>query len=208
MAAFILAYWAMTGHHDPMSCHRLFVALRPPPPIRTILLAMMQGVAGLRWQVDDQLHITLRFIGEVDRHQAEDIAAILGHLHAPALDLRLSGVGQFEKSGRPHTLWAGVAPAAPVAALHRKINQLLAQVGIAPETRAFLPHLTLARANRSAGPLAPYLSTHAAFSTPAFRCKHVILYESEMGHGGSRYHPVTRYALTPPSQSANTAAPA
>ncbi len=190
-----------------MSCHRLFVALRPPPPIRAILLGVMHGSAGLRWQVDDQLHITLRFIGEVDHHQAEDIAAVLGHLHAPALDLRFSGVGQFEKSGRPHTLWAGITPAEAIAALHRKINQLLTDVGIPPDSRAFLPHLTLARGNRNTAPLAPYLSSHAAFSTPIFRCDHVILYESEMGHGGSRYHPVARYPLLAPPHADSMDAP-
>ena len=55
--------------------HRLFVALRPPVPVRDHLLDLMHGVEGARWQSDDQLHLTLRFIGEVDRHQASDIAA-------------------------------------------------------------------------------------------------------------------------------------
>mgnify|MGYP001113377463 CR=1 FL=1 len=63
-----------------MSTHRLFVALRPPRPIRARLIAAMHGISGARWQDDDQLHLTLRFIGEVDRHRAEDIAAALGAL--------------------------------------------------------------------------------------------------------------------------------
>ena len=67
--------------------HRLFVALRPPPAIRARLLAAMGGVPGARWQDDDQLHLTLRFIGEVDRPVAEDIAAALGTIHAPPLDI-------------------------------------------------------------------------------------------------------------------------
>jgi 2'-5' RNA ligase len=181
-----------------MSRHRLFVALRPPPFIRKILLGLMQSVAGARWQNDEQLHITLRFIGEVDRHQAEDIAAALGALHAPSPDLRVEGVGQFEKAGRPLSLWAGVTPAAPVTAIHRQINQLLLRVGIEPEQRAFLPHITLARGGRCAGMYDDYRSAHAALRTPPFRCDHVILYESEMGHGGSSYHPITRYPLAPP----------
>jgi len=73
--------------------HRLFVAIRPPQPIRQALLSLMGSVANARWQNDEQLHLTLRFIGEVDRHQAEDIAAILGSVHHPALEIGLEQVG-------------------------------------------------------------------------------------------------------------------
>src|SRR3546814_9956827 len=83
-----------------MSGHRLFVALRPPRPVRTALIAAMHGIAAARWQSDEQLHLTLRFIGEVDRHRAEDVAAALGALHAPAVEARIAGVGVFERQGR------------------------------------------------------------------------------------------------------------
>lgn len=180
-----------------MSRHRLFVALRPPQEIRQHLLAIMSGVAGVHWQSDEQLHITLRFIGEVDYHQAQDIAAALGSVHAAAPELRLSGVGQFDKLGRPNALWAGIGPAEPLAALHRKINQLLARVGIPPETRAYLPHITLARMGRYAGPLDGFLAAHSDLTSPPFRCDHVILYESEMTRSGSAYMPVTRFPMAP-----------
>lgn len=178
-----------------MASHRLFVALRPPRPIRALLTGAMHGIAGARWQTDEQLHLTLRFIGDVDRHQAEDIAAALGALHAPAVAARIAGVSLFEHHGRPHMVWAGAEPAEPIAALHRKVDQLLSRVGVAPETRAFLPHITLARLNRGSGPVAPFLALHGDFATPGFEFGHVTLYESEMGHGGSRYHPVARYPL-------------
>jgi len=192
-----------------MSTHRLFVALRPPGPIRAQLCAAMHGISAARWQSDDQLHLTLRFIGEVDRHRAEDIAAALGALHAPVVTARLAGVGLFERQGRPHMVWAGVEPLAPLAALHRKVDQLLARVGVEPETRAFQPHVTLARLNRAAGPVAAFLALHSDLASAPFVFDHVILYESEMGHGGSRYHPVARYPLLPdasPTSAAATAA--
>ncbi|PAL21884.1 RNA 2',3'-cyclic phosphodiesterase [Sphingopyxis sp. GW247-27LB] len=178
-----------------MSTHRLFVALRPPRAIRAALIGAMHGLAAARWQSDEQLHLTLRFIGELDRHRAEDIAAALGVLHAPAVAARIAGVGLFERQGRPHTIWAGVEPSAPLAALHRKVDQCLARVGVAPETRAFTPHITLARLNRSAGPVAPFLALHGDLASASFLFDHVILYESELAHGGSRYHPVARYPL-------------
>ena len=178
-----------------MSSHRLFVALRPPRPIRDLLRAAMHGISAARWQDDDQLHLTLRFIGEVDRHRAEDIAAALGALHAPAITARIAGVGLFDRRGAPHMIWAGVEPLAQLAALQRKIDQLLARVGVEAETRAFMPHVTLARLNRSAGPVAPFLALHSDLASAPFVFDHFILYESEMGHGGSRYHPVARYPL-------------
>lgn len=185
-----------------MSTHRLFVALRPPRPVRDLLRTAMHGISAARWQDDDQLHLTLRFIGEVDRHRAEDIAAALGSLHAAAITARVAGVGMFERKGWPHTVWAGVEPAAALAALHRKVGQLLARVGIAAETRAFVPHVTLARLNRSAGPVAPFLTLHSDLASAPFVFDHVTLYESEMGHGGSRYHPVARYPLDVSATSA------
>ena len=187
-----------------MSTHRLFVALRPPRPIRAMLIAAMHGISGARWQTDDQLHLTLRFIGEVDHHRAEDIAAALGGLHAPAIMARIAGASLFEHQGRPHMMWAGVEPAEPLAtldrpqplaALHRKVDQLLGRVGIAPETRAFVPHITLARLNRASGPVAAFLALNSDLASPPFIFDHAILYESEMGHGGSRYHSIARYPL-------------
>ena len=185
-----------------MSRHRLFVALRPPRPIRDLLRAAMHGISAARWQDDDQLHLTLRFIGEVDRHRAEDIAAALGALHAPVISARIAGVSLFERKGQPHMVWAGVEPAQPLAGLHRKVDQLLARVGVAAETRAFVPHITLARLNRAAGPVAPFLAHSSDLSSPAFDFSHVILYESELAHGGSRYHPVARYPLDASATSA------
>jgi 2'-5' RNA ligase len=191
-----------------MSTHRLFVALRPPHAIRAALIAAMHGISGARWQDDDQLHLTLRFIGEVDHHRAEDIAAALGALHAAAVTARIAGVSLFERQGRAHMLWAGVEPHEPITALQRKVDQLLARVGIAPETRAFVPHITLARLNRASGPVAPFLALHSDLASSDFIFGHVTLYESEMGHGGSRYHPVARYPLEPDASATSAAATA
>ena len=185
-----------------MSTHRLFVALRPPRPVRDLLGTAMHGISAARWQDDDQLHLTLRFVGEVDRHRAEDIAAALGAIHAPAISARIAGVGLFDRRGAPHMVWAGVEPLAPLAALKRKVDQSLARIGIEAETRAFMPHITLARLNRSAGPVAPFLTLHGDLASSAFDFDHVILYESEMGHGGSRYHSVARYPLAVSATSA------
>ncbi|SOB79357.1 2'-5' RNA ligase [Sphingomonas guangdongensis] len=175
--------------------HRLFIGLRLPPPIREQLLDLSTGVAGARWQDEDQLHVTLRFIGEVDRRVAEDVADVLATVRAPALTLRLDGVGQFDSGGRVNALWAGIAPREPITALHRKIDAALVRLGLAPERRAYLPHVTVARLNRSAGPTAPWSAQHAGLSSAPFALEHFTLFESHLLAGSAHYEAIMRYLL-------------
>ncbi len=177
--------------------HRLFVALEPPPAVRDALLGVMGGVAGARWQRDEQLHLTLRFIGEVDRHGAQDIAAALAGVRSPGFELRLGAPGTFDRRGRVDTLWIGVAPAEPVAALHRKIDAALQRVGVPPDGRAFVPHVTIARFGKDGGCAAAGFASpplgHAAWPVAGF-----ALYESTLGHDGADYTVVERYRLAAP----------
>lgn len=175
--------------------HRLFVAIRPPRAIRLQLLAIMHGIRGARWQDDAQLHLTLRFIGEVDRHRAEDVAAALGAVHHPAFTLALHGLGQFSRNERLDSLWAGVAPYEEVTALHHKVNQALARVGIVPETRAFLPHITIARCNRQTGPADAMLAQFAGLTSEPEPIAAFCLYESRLGSEGATYDIIARYPL-------------
>jgi 2'-5' RNA ligase len=174
--------------------HRLFVALRPPRPMREALLEIMGGVEGARWQNDHQLHLTLRFIGEVDRHVGEDIAAALGSVsHAP-FDLKLDGIGSFDRRGRVDAIWAGVTPHDQVRSLYAAVSRALTRAGIAPEERAYVPHITLARLTRG---LAAPLPAERLWPPPvAGHFDHFILYESELGASGAIYSAIGRYPLS------------
>lgn len=177
--------------------HRLFVALRPPKAIRGRLLGAMGGVPGARWQDDAQLHLTLRYIGEVEPHAAEDVALVLGSVRHAPVELRLDGCGVFDDSrGRPNAIWADVSPREPLAALHRKVDAAIVRAGLEPERRAYLPHITLARMSGSAGPVDCWLAEHAALASEPFAIDAMVLYESRLGHGGASYEPVARYPLT------------
>ena len=179
--------------------HRLFVAIRPPLLIRERLLALAGGIPGARWQDDDQLHLTLRFIGEVDRHRADDIAAALDGLHSPAVSLTLGTFGRFEHKGRPEALWIGAGPKDTLERLHAKVDRALVRAGLEPERRAYLPHITLARFGRSA----------VAFPLPPdppsanFDVDQICLYESHLGRSGATYEIVGRYPLDPSGDSAS-----
>ncbi len=172
---------------------RLFVAVRPPPEVRGALLAAMGGVAAARWQDDGQLHCTLRFIGEVDRHQANDIAEALGEVRHPPIAARLGRLGTFTTRGRPHAVWIGVEPAAALTTLHHKVDQALLRAGVPADTRAYVPHITLARLGRDAGSLGGFLGAPAAAAE--FTVAGFTLYESLLTRAAAVYVPRQEFAL-------------
>ncbi|HEY7809321.1 MAG TPA: RNA 2',3'-cyclic phosphodiesterase [Allosphingosinicella sp.] len=175
--------------------HRLFVAIRPPEPIRAQLLDLMEGISEARWQDEDQLHLTLRFIGEVDARMAEDIDAALTSVRHPPFELALGGLGAFDRRGHPTALWAGVAPHEPLKALHKKVDHALQQAGLAPERRAYLPHITLARFGRGGGSLQPLLARAGTIASAPFPVREFRLYESRLTPAGAIYTPVAHYSL-------------
>ncbi|QPC97771.1 RNA 2',3'-cyclic phosphodiesterase [Qipengyuania soli] len=174
---------------------RLFIAIRPPHAIRNALLDAMQGVERARWQDDGQLHLTLRFLGETDHHRANDLASALASVSASPFALSVRGSGIFERKGTVHTLWAGVEPSEPLQRLQARIERVCQQVGFAPETRKFVPHITLARLNASAGPLAQFLARTGDLRFGEWTVDDFRLYESHLDPGGARYEPVVRYPL-------------
>ena len=176
--------------------HRLFVALRPPPALREACLSAMEdGPPGWAWQDDEQLHVTLRYIGEVERPVAEDVAAALETVRALAVDVALDGVGWFDQ-GRSAALFARCGPVEPLAALHKKVDRALVRIGLEPERRAYLPHITLARRRRNAVDPSGWVERNAALSSEAEAAASMILYESHLGRHGSTYEAIARYPLT------------
>jgi 2'-5' RNA ligase len=175
--------------------HRLFVAIHPPGPVRDLLIDAMEDSPELRWVPDENLHLTLRFIGEVERPLAEDIAAALEALRSPAFDLRVAGVGQFaQRNGG--ALWAAVDPRHQVAALAAKVERACQQAGLEPERRAFHPHITLARFNRRSGPaVQAFLERNRALASEPFRVNGFTLFESRLSRHGAQYEAVAEYRL-------------
>ena len=174
--------------------HRLFVAIRPPAPVRMQLLDIMHGVHSVRWQTDDQLHLTLRFIGEVDRHMAEDVAAALGGIHHRPFTIALNGIGRFDRRGKG-ALWAGVTPHDQLHELHKKIDQACLRVGIAADSRAFHPHITLARFSQGSGPIDALVESPTGLISAAFPVDGFSLFESELSGSGAIYSTIERYRL-------------
>lgn len=180
---------------------RLFVGIEPPQPVKQQLVTLMGGIAGARWQHYQQLHLTLRFIGEVDRHTANDVLVALDRLTHPSFEAFVHGTGVFEKRLLPHTLWAGVEPEASFRALHNKVDQALRLAGIDQDQRQFKPHITLARLNQQSGPLHGFLEAHGGLRSASFTVDSLCLYESRLTSAGSVYEIIERYPLKTPVRS-------
>ncbi len=178
---------------------RLFLALVPPAATRRALLESMHALPGARWQSDAQLHVTLRFIGEVDRHRAEALALALRHERFAKVEARLDGFGHFERRGRVDQLWAGLAPRDPLEKLHARLDRLCVGLGLEPEGRKYVPHITLARFARtmapSAGELAAWLSAQPLLPGEMFAFDRLVLMESHIGRDCSVYEPVLEVGM-------------
>ena len=175
--------------------HRLFVAIRPPEDVRDLLLDAMDDSADFRWQNEEQLHLTLRFVGEVERPLADDLAAELGRILAPQFEIRVAGTGRFEQRSSG-ALWAGIEPKASVAALAAKVERACLTVGLEAERRAFHPHITLARWKGKRGhEVARFLERTRGLSSEPFAVCNFILFESRLSRHGAHYEEVAKYAL-------------
>ena len=129
---------------------RLFVALDVPEHVGAAIAGLSAKLRltcpSARWVRIEGAHVTLKFIGEVSAERADEIKAALATvLFSTAVPIHFTGVGFFPNDRRPRVLWAGVEASAELAALAVAVDSALGSLGFAPETRAFSPHLTLAR---------------------------------------------------------------
>ena len=131
---------------------RLFVAVDLPDSVRDRLEDLVYGLPGARWTPREQMHVTLRFVGDVDGGVFDDLRAALGEVSPPAFAMRLKALGHFPPRGEPHVLWAGVTPEPALELLQHGVEQAFEPLGFPTEGRAFRPHVTLGRTARDARP--------------------------------------------------------
>ncbi|HUG45078.1 MAG TPA: RNA 2',3'-cyclic phosphodiesterase [Sphingomicrobium sp.] len=175
--------------------HRLFVAIRPPGQIRDLLIDAMDENPALGWVGDDNLHLTLRFVGNVEQPLANDLAIVLERIRFPAFDLEIRGTGRFDRRGGG-ALWAGVEPRKRVIELAAKVERACQSAGLEPERRAFHPHITLARYHRrNAEAARDFERRQADLASPPFRVVRFTLFESHLSRHGAHYEEIASYRL-------------
>ncbi len=187
---------------------RLFVGIPLPEPVTSDLKRASSGLPGARWIDASAMHVTLRFIGEVDLSTAEDVHQALGRLRAPAFEMAIAGVGCFESGGKVHTLWAGVEKHELLVRLRDKVEVAVTRVGLPAERRKFKPHVTLARfRNGVAARIGHYLEMNNELQAGPVWVDHFTLFRSHLGIQGAHYERLCEYLLVPPSAEGRRLAP-
>ncbi|MCB9944855.1 MAG: RNA 2',3'-cyclic phosphodiesterase [Geminicoccaceae bacterium] len=166
---------------------RLFVALDLPPDTREEIARICRGLPDVHWTDSDDLHLTLRFIGEVDTATFVEIGEALASITAPPFDISLKGIGCFPKSGPLRHLWTGVEGGEELARLKRRVDRAINDVGVEPEARRFTPHVTIARFRQSPpeGRMASWIGQRNLFQSRPFPVSSFNLVSSHLRSEGS-----------------------
>lgn len=181
---------------------RLFTAVDPSPEVHQNLVRLLERLrpeARLRWTRPDNLHLTLKFIGEYPEGNLPQLEAGLRAVEWPGpFEVRLRGSGFFPNERAPRVFWVGVEAGPKLGALADRIDKALTGLGILAERRPYSPHLTLARIEDRA-PLERLREAIKALDSGeigTFRPDRFYLYRSQPGPGGSVYSRIGEFGKT------------
>lgn len=175
---------------------RLFVGIELPEDIRLSLGDLCGGVPGASWTPDENLHLTLRYIGEISEGDAHDVHDALMGVRCPSFELSFSGVGHFSTGDEVRVLWAGVDKSDELMKLQRNIESALVRMGFPPEERRFRPHVTLARLGGTPiGRVQDFLAHNALFRAGPCTVEWFTLFSSHRRAEGAIYTAEAEYPL-------------
>jgi len=174
---------------------RLFTGLEIPADVGQSLATLRGGLPGARWIDPENYHVTLRFIGDVDDVVAHEVASMLGRVRRQPFELRIEDLKSF--GGRkPRAVVATIGPSQAVMELQAEHERLMQRVGLEPEGRKYIPHVTLARLRESSSrQVADYLAVRAPFRSPSFQVARFVLFSSRASVGGGPYVVEAAYPL-------------
>jgi len=177
--------------------YRLFVAIDPPEETIDRLREICIGLPGARWNEPDQIHLTLRFIGEVDGGVFEDVREALAGIAAAPFEIVPKGVGFFPPRKNPESLWVGVENPEPLVHLRNSIESALVRAGVKSEGRRFFPHIALARLkNTPPRRVAGFIAGNSLLKLPAFAVTEFCLYSSFLSSERALHQIEEVYPLT------------
>lgn len=179
-----------------MKAMRLFVAIPLPEDVRASLAVLGGGVPGARWVPEENLHLTLRFLGELDGNTAHDVAESLADVRGQPFELCCEGVGHFETGRQPRVIWAGISASAELKELQARVEKAVQRAGLPPETRKFSPHVTLARLKAApADRVHSFIAHNNLFRSRAFTVDGFTLFSSFLSKSGSIYRTEAEFDL-------------
>ena len=175
---------------------RLFIAASLNKEALQKLESLSFGIPEVRWQRPDQMHCTLKFIGDCDHEEMDEICSALEKVESQEFSINLKGVGVFPNSKSPKVLWAGVEESPVLINLKNSIEKSLVEIGIAREKKRFRPHITLARLkNPNIQNIINYLKTNHFFNLKDIKLEEFHLFSSLLSHKGAKYRIEQSYFL-------------
>ncbi len=174
----------------------LFLAIPAPDDVAARLVLLQRNLPGASWRPLETFHLTLRFFGEIDEALARDLDHELGQIIAAPFEMWLKDAGSF--GGRePSAVWVGAEAPPALARIATGCETAARRVGLAPESRTFRPHVTLASLHGTTDTqVAAYQQALGAFETDLFWVDHFAMYSSHATKHGSRYLEQAVYPLT------------
>lgn len=170
---------------------RLFIGLELPDSLQRLLARLTTDLPGAHWHMPQDLHITLRFLGQLDPVRQQAILPLLRSSSVAPFRLQVSGVGDFDQ----RILWAGLAPSDPLLALKQQLDLGLQAMSLPADMHDYHPHITLARIKADhQDSLRDFIEAYQQLELPSWEVSHLSLFESRNNDQG-RYHVLGRYPL-------------
>ncbi|PCJ59031.1 MAG: RNA 2',3'-cyclic phosphodiesterase [Planctomycetota bacterium] len=176
---------------------RLFLGIPIPEELRIKITRLSSGIPGAKWVDKENYHLTLRFFGNVNEIEYDDIADVIEKTHHKKFNVSLTGLDVFPNRGKPKTLWLKVDQCGPVISLKRKIDLLLREeLKMKEEDEKFIPHITIARFKEVAlNKLISYLEFNSHFKIDAFPITQFNLVQSHLTKSGAIYQVLDEFIL-------------
>lgn len=176
---------------------RFFVAIPLSEELKKKLKELQNTLpSDIRAQTPDQMHLTLRFLGETSAAKAETLKAQLKTIRSPAFELAIKGIGTFPANGKPKVIWAGVEKDALLMKLQKSIEKICVNTGFKPERRAFTPHITMGRIKgASSQTVQKWMKQHNDWKSEKLYVDSFILFESHHKAGGIIHKVVKKYLI-------------
>lgn len=180
--------------------HRLFVAADLPDDVRDKVTSICHDVPGARWVPPEQLHLTLRFLGDRDDSMLAGIRRSLADVKDKPFPLAVRGVGHFPPGRHPRVLWVGLESCEPLLVLQQDIERVLVESGVPAEPRRFSPHITIARLKESVpGKVEAFEAANRLLATAPFLVTEFHLYSSTLSSRGAIHRREHTYPLGLPT---------
>jgi len=184
---------------------RTFIAVEISPEVRMrtarLISRLQETGANVRWVKPEQMHITLKFLGDVDLRDIPDVCAAVARstIDVPPFSLRIAGAGAFPNLLHPRTVWLGADQGSDeLAELYARIETALSALGYRAEQRRFRPHLTIGRvrnADRGMEALAEVLTQHADYVAGVVDVDEVVTFSSDLERDGPQHEPLATAEL-------------